>query len=75
MSGLIEEGMTASDIDLLQELLPEYYNPKTVSLRLKELNWDEEFERDMLTGKGFIADERPFDKQKKKNMKLVGSLC
>ena len=25
MSGLIEEGMTASDIDLLQELLPEYY--------------------------------------------------
>lgn len=73
MSGLIEEGMTASDIDLLQELLPEYYNPKTVSLRLKELNWDEEFERDMLTGKGFIADERPFDKQKKKNMNGIHS--
>ena len=35
---LIEEGMTASDIDLLEKLLPEYYNPDTVSIRLKDLN-------------------------------------
>lgn len=65
---LIEEGMVASDIDLLEKLLPEYYNPDTVSIRLKDINWDEEFRLDMLNGKGFIATERPFDsKTKKKN--------
>lgn len=65
---IIEENMTASDIDLLQLLLPEYYGPDQVSLRLKELDWDEEFEKDMLTGKGFIAFEKPFDRDKNKNL-------
>ena len=71
---LIEEGMTASDIDLLEKLLPEYYNPDTVSIRLKDLNWDEEFHLDMLTGKGFIAFEKPYDtKTKKKNYNGIHS--
>lgn len=70
---LIEENMTASDIDLLETLLPEYYNPSTVSIRLKELDWDEEYRLDMLTGKGFIANEKPFDKMKKKNLNGIHS--
>ena len=71
---LIEEGMTASDIDLLEELIPEYYNPDSVSIRLKEIDWDEEYHLDMLTGKGFIATERPFDsKTKKKNLNGIHS--
>ena len=65
--------MTASDIDLLQLLLPEYYGPDQVSLRLKELDWDKEFRLDMLTGKGFIVFERPFDKNKNKNMNGIHS--
>ena len=65
---IIDDCMSASDIDLLEKLLPEYYNPDTVSIRLKELNWDEEFKADMITGQGFIVTERPFDKNKKKNL-------
>lgn len=70
---LIEDGMTASDIKLLEKLLPEYYNPDTLGCRTEEINWDEEFKSDILTGKGFIAYERPFDKTRKKNMNGIHS--
>ena len=65
---IIEDGMNASDIKLLELLLPEYYNPDTLGCRTEEINWDEEFKIDLLTGKGFIVTERPFGKDKKKNM-------
>jgi hypothetical protein len=70
---LIEDGMTASDIKLLEKLLPEYYNPDTLGCRTEEINWDEEFKSDILTGKGFVAYERPFDKTRKKNMNGIHS--
>lgn len=70
---IIEDGMTASDIKLLETLLPEYYNPETLGCRTEEINWDEEFRIDLLTGKGFIASERPFGKDHKKNMNGIHS--
>ena len=70
---IIEEGMTASDIRLLESLIPEYYNPDTLGCRTEEINWDEEFKTDLLTNRGFIVKERPFDKSRKKNMDGIHS--
>lgn len=70
---IIEDGMTASDIKLLEKLLPEYYNPETLGVRTEEINWDDEFRNDLLTGKGFIANERPFDRARNKNMNGIHS--
>ena len=70
---LTDEEYTASDIELLQKLVPEYYNPKTMGPMLKEINWDEDFHTDMLTHKGFVVTEKPFDKQKRKTMNGIHS--
>ena len=70
---IIEDGMTASDIKLLEMLLPEYYNPNTLGCRTEEIDWDQEFKNDLLTGKGFVVTERPFDKFSKKNLNGIHS--
>lgn len=65
---LIDEDMSASDIHLVQDLLPEYYNGYTLGPMLEEIPFDEEFEIDMALGKGFIVTEKPFNtKTKQKN--------
>ena len=64
-----QQEYSASDIELLKDLLPEYYNPDTMGPMLKEVNWDEDFASDIRLGKGFIVTEKPFDaKTKKKTM-------
>ena len=70
---LINENLSGRDIELLEYLIPEYVNPQTRGPMLKEVNWDEDFKIDMLTGKGFIVTERPFDRQRKKNMNGIHS--
>ena len=55
---LIDEDMSASDIHLVQDLLPEYYNGYTLGPMLEEIPFDEEFEIDMALGKGFIVTEK-----------------
>ena len=39
---LIDEDMSASDIHLVQDLLPEYYNGYTLGPMLEEIPFDEE---------------------------------
>lgn len=70
---LTDEEYSASDIKLLQKLVPEYFNPDTMGPMLEEINWDKDFRTDMLTHKGFIVTEKPFDKQKKKTMNGIHS--
>ena len=70
---LINENLSGRDIELLEYLIPEYVNPNTRGPMLKEVNWDEDFKIDMLTGKGFIVTDKPFDRQRKKTMNGIHS--
>ena len=54
-----------SELDMCCELVPEFFNPDTVGPRLKEINFDEEFKKDLAIGKGFEVTEKPFKKKMK----------
>ena len=54
-----------NELDMCCELVPEFFNPDTVGPRLKEINFDEEFKKDLAIGKGFEITEKPFKKKMK----------
>ena len=58
--------MDGCDIDLFVDLLGEWFSPEELGIgpRLKELDWTEEFKRDMITGNGFIIKQKATDKFK-----------
>ena len=59
----IEYDLEPSDLDLLERLLPEFYNGRTIGPRFRDLNWEKEFERDMTLGHGFVVKTKPFKKK------------
>ena len=59
----IDYTLTAKELDMLQELLPEFYNCMSIGPRFRELDWENEFRKDMLIGKGFIVKAKPFKKK------------
>ena len=65
MSVEIDYTLNPDELDMMCDLLPEFYNVATVGPRFREINWDEEFKKDMITKKGFIVKTRPFKKKLK----------
>lgn len=63
MSIDIDYDLEPSDLDLLEKLLPEFYNVHTVGPRFRDVNWEEEFKKDMILGHGFIVKTKPFKKK------------
>lgn len=64
--------LSGSDIDLVEELIGNDLNLK-FGPRFKEINWSQEFIRDMKSGKGFIIKEKPFDSFNKSKKNYDGS--
>ena len=59
----IEYDLEPNELDLCEKLLPEFYNPRTVGPRFKDLNWEEEFKKDMVLKHGFVVRTTPFKKK------------
>lgn len=62
---MLKGNLSAKDIGIIRKYAPQY--AKEVGPMFEEINWDEEFEQDMVKGKGFIVKEKPFVKAKKLN--------
>lgn len=62
---MLKGNLSAQDIALIREYAPQYAGE--IGPMFEEANWDEDFEMDMYTGKGFIVKEKPFAKAKKVN--------
>ena len=65
MSIDIDYSLEPHELDMMEILLPEFYNCQTVGPRFRDMNWDEEFAKDMITGKGFVVKAKPFKKKLK----------
>ena len=65
MSITIDYDLEPNELDLLERLLPEFYNPLTIGPRFRDLNWEQEFRKDLIIGKGFIVKTKPFKKKLK----------
>lgn len=63
MSIEIPRDLEPQDLDLLCDLLPEFFNPTTIGPRLKEIDLDESYKKDIVTGKGFTVTQPPFKKK------------
>lgn len=59
----IDYDLEPNELDLLEHLLPEFYNPFTVGPRFRDLNWEKEFKKDMILHHGFVVKTRPFKKK------------
>lgn len=61
----IPQDLEPKELDMCCELVPELFNPDTVGPRLKEINFDIEYQKDLATGKGFEVTQKPFKKKMK----------
>lgn len=59
----IPQDLEPTDLDLLCDLLPEFFNPMTIGPRLKEINLDKSYHKDIILDKGFTVTQKPFKKK------------
>ena len=59
----IDYTLEPHELDMMEMLLPEFYNSATIGPRFRDRNWDKDFEMDMITGKGFVVRTKPFKKK------------
>ncbi len=59
----IDYNLKPHELDMMEMLLPEFYNAATVGPRFRDRNWDKDFEMDMILKKGFVVKTKPFKKK------------